>query len=94
MMFSVKLKIMGTIRKTITFTDQQDKWIKTQIESGEFTNDSEYLRHLVRQDQSKNAKFLALKSAIQKGIDSGVSESDIPNIMKQVEDRMKKDGRL
>ena len=85
---------MGTIRKTITFTNQQDKWIKTQIEAGEFTNDSEYLRHLVRQDQSKSTKLLALKSAIQKGIDSGESDSNIPNIMKQVEDRMKKDGRL
>ena len=85
---------MATVRKTITFTDQQDKWIKTQIEAGEFTNDSEYLRHLVRQDQSKSTKLLALKSAIQKGIDSGESDSNIPNIMKQVEDRMKKDGRL
>jgi antitoxin ParD1/3/4 len=85
---------MGTIRKTVTFTDQQDKWIKTQIEAGEFTNDSEYLRYLVRQDQSKNAKFLALKTAIQKGIDSGVSESTIPEVMKEVEERMKLDGRL
>lgn len=85
---------MGTIRKTVTFTDQQDKWIKAQIESGEFTNDSEYLRHLVRQDQSKNAKFLALKAAIQQGLDSGISENNIPDIMKEVEERMKKDGRL
>ncbi|MEL7003445.1 MAG: type II toxin-antitoxin system ParD family antitoxin [Bacteroidota bacterium] len=85
---------MGTIRKTVTFTDQQDKWIKAQIESGEFTNDSEYLRHLVRQDQSKNAKFLALKAAIQQGLDSGISENNIPDIIKEVEERMKKDGRL
>ena len=42
---------MGTVRKTITFTDQQDKWIKAQITAGEFTNDSEYLRYLVRNDQ-------------------------------------------
>jgi antitoxin ParD1/3/4 len=85
---------MGTIRKTVTFTEQQDKWIKAQISAGEFTNDSEYLRYLVRIDQSKNAKFLALKAAIQKGIDSGISESTIPDIMKEVEDRMKADGRL
>jgi antitoxin ParD1/3/4 len=85
---------MGTIRKTVTFTDQQDKWIKAQIEAGEFTNDSEYLRYLVRQDQSKNAKFLELKAAIQKGLDSGVSEKNIPGIMKEVEERMKRDGRL
>jgi antitoxin ParD1/3/4 len=34
---------MSTIRKTITFTEKQDKWIKSQIKAGEFTNDSEYL---------------------------------------------------
>ncbi|MFY0598636.1 MAG: type II toxin-antitoxin system ParD family antitoxin [Cyclobacteriaceae bacterium] len=85
---------MGTVRKTVTFTDQQDKWIKAQISAGEFTNDSEYLRHLVRIDQSKNSKFIALKTAIQEGIDSGLSESTIPDIMKEVESKMKADGRL
>lgn len=83
---------MGTIRKTVTFTDQQDKWIKAQIEAGEFTNDSEYLRYLVRQDQTKNAKFLALKTAVQKGIESGVSDNTIPDIMKNVEEKMKREG--
>jgi antitoxin ParD1/3/4 len=33
---------MGTVRKTITVTDQQDNWIKAQIEAGHYTNDSEY----------------------------------------------------
>jgi antitoxin ParD1/3/4 len=85
---------MATIRKTLTFTDQQDKWIKAQIEAGEFTNESEYVRYLIRQDQAKNTKFLELREAIQKGIDSGVSERTLPEIMKEVEARMKADGRL
>ncbi|RLD24189.1 MAG: type II toxin-antitoxin system ParD family antitoxin [Bacteroidetes bacterium] len=85
---------MGTIRKTVTFTEKQDKWIKAQIESGEFTNDSEYLRSLVRNDQSKNSKFRILKAAIQNGIDSGISDSTIPKIMKEVEDKLKQDGRI
>tara|TARA_R110000868_G_scaffold223312_2_gene475166 strand:+ start:30 stop:287 length:258 start_codon:yes stop_codon:yes gene_type:complete len=85
---------MSTIRKTVTFTEKQDKWIKAQIAAGEFTNDSEYLRHLVRLDQSRNSRFLTLKSAIQKGLDSGVTDDAIPEIMKEVEDRMKADGRL
>ena len=86
--------VMGTVRKTVTFTEQQDKWIKAQIAAGEFTNDSEYLRNLVRLDQAKNNKYLTLKAAIQKGIDSGISESTIPDIMKEVEYRMRADGRL
>ena len=31
---------MGTVGKTITLTEQQDRWIKAQIEAGHYTNDS------------------------------------------------------
>lgn len=41
---------MGTTRKTITVTDQQDQWIKSQIAAGQFTNDSEYIRDLIRRN--------------------------------------------
>ena len=85
---------MSTIRKTITFTEKQDKWIKSRIAIGEFTNDSEYLRDLVRRDQTKNAKFSALKAAITEGMDSGISDKSVPDIMKEVEKRMQADGRL
>ncbi len=37
---------MITIRKTITVTAQQDAWIKSQIEDGHYTNDSECIRDL------------------------------------------------
>ena len=73
---------MSTIRKTITFTAKQDQWIKSQIEAGEFKNDSEYLRDLVRRDQAKNAKFSALKAAITEGMESGISNKSVPDIMK------------
>jgi antitoxin ParD1/3/4 len=85
---------MATIRKTVTFTEQQDKWIKAQIEAGEFTNDSEYLRNLVRLDQANNLKFLSLKTKLIDGLESGISSKSLPDIMKEVEARMKEDGRL
>lgn len=85
---------MTTVRKTITLTDKQDDWIKAQIAAGEFTSDSEYIRDLVRRDQERNAKLLAFKAAIQEGLDSGVSDKTIPQIMDEVEARLKADGRL
>ena len=39
---------MATVRKTITLTDKQDSWIKAQIDAGHYTNDSEYIRDLIR----------------------------------------------
>ena len=84
---------MGTTRKTITVTDQQDQWIKAQIEAGDFTNDSEYIRDLIRRDQD-SARFQALKIAIEEGLNGADSDRTIPQIMEEVESRLRADGRL
>ena len=78
-----------TIRKTITLTDKQDDWINARIASGDYTNDSEYFRDLIRRDQEQNAKFRALKSAIQEGLDSGVSDRTLGEIWAAAEARYK-----
>lgn len=84
---------MGTICKTITVTELRDQWIKAQIECGKFTNDSEYIRDLIRRDQD-NTKFQMLKDAIQEGLDSGVSDRTVSQIMEGVETRLRSNGRL
>jgi antitoxin ParD1/3/4 len=58
---------MGTTRKTITVTDQQDEWIRTRIEAGGFTNDSEYIRDLIRRDQARNAENEAIRAELISG---------------------------
>ena len=62
---------MGTTRKTITVTDQQDQWIKAQITAGEFTNDSEYIRDLIRRDQASQADIEAIRAALIEAEKSG-----------------------
>ena len=62
---------MSTTRKTITVTDQQDEWIKSQIEAGGFTNDSEYIRDLIRRDQARSAEHDAIRAELIKGEQSG-----------------------
>jgi antitoxin ParD1/3/4 len=71
---------LATTRKTITVTDQQNQWIKAQIAAGDFTNDSEYIRDLIRRDQEQNAKFHALKVAIQEGVESAAPWLSIPDL--------------
>ena len=75
---------MATVRKTITLTYQQDDWIKAQIANGDYTNDSEYFRDLVRRDQEK---FRALKAAIEEGIASGPSTRMVDDIWVEAEAR-------
>jgi antitoxin ParD1/3/4 len=76
---------MQTVRKSITFTGQQDDWIKLKVQNGDFTNDSEYIRDLVRKDQVENMKLLELKQAIDEGLQSGRSSLKISDIIKKVD---------
>jgi len=85
---------MGTVRKTITFTEQQDQWIKAKIAGGQFTNDSEYIRDLVRRDQEKSAEIEAIRAALIEGERSGLSIRTPDDIRKAVRERMREDGQL
>jgi len=62
---------MGVVRKTITLTDQQDRWVKAQISAGHYTNDSEYIRDLIRREQERNAEIEAIRHALIEGEASG-----------------------
>ena len=85
---------MGTVQKTVMLTDQHERWIKARVAEGEFTSESEYIRELIRRDEEENAKLKALKSAIQEGLDSGVSDKTVPQVMEEVETRLRAHGRL
>jgi len=76
-------------RKTITITQQQDAWIKPQINSGEYGNDSEYLRELIRLDQAHKNKIAVLRSALIEGEKSGISQRSMDNILEDVKNRHK-----
>ena len=58
-----------------------------QVDSGEYGNDSEYFRDLIRRDQERNAQFRALKQAIQEGLDSGVGDKTVKEIWAEAEQR-------
>ncbi len=62
---------MGTVRKTITLTDNQDSWVKAQIEAGRYTNDSEYIRDLIRREQERSVEIEAIRAALFEGEASG-----------------------
>lgn len=62
---------MGTVRKTITLTDQQDNWIKAHINAGHYTNDSECIRDLIRREQERSLEMEAIRTALIEGEASG-----------------------
>ena len=80
---------MKTTRKTITLSEQQDAWVKARIDSGDYTNDSEYFRDMIRRDQQESSELLTLKRAIKEGLDGGISKRSVREIWQEAERRHK-----
>lgn len=78
---------MSMQRKTITVTEQQNLWIKSQVNSGQYGNDSEYLRELIRNDQEYKHKIELLRSALIEGENSGVSDRSMADILNEAKKR-------
>ena len=72
-------------------TEQQDDWVKAQIESGHFGNDSEYIRDLIRRDQQAKERLSALRQALSDGELSGKPKPlDVSSIKEAGRKLMKK----
>lgn len=75
--------------KTITLTGQQNSWVKGQLESGRFSNDSEYIRYLIRRDQQAQERLTTLRQALVEGESSEPKQLDISAIKAVGRKRMK-----
>ncbi len=75
---------MPMVKKSILITDQQDGWIKAQIETGHFGNESEVIRELIceRQirEQETPAEIEAIRAALIESEQSGFSP-DIARVL-------------
>lgn len=78
-----------TTRKTITVTEQQDEWIKARIGAGGYTNDSEYIRDLIRRDQERHAKIVAMQKLVDEGLASGLGTRSVEEIFDEANARTK-----
>ncbi len=85
---------MGMVKKSITVTDQQDQWIKSRIESGDYGNESEVLRDLIRKEQQRDTEIDLIRSELIKAEHSGFSERTPEEIRDAVIRRKRKNGQL
>lgn len=74
---------MAVIRKSITFTEQQEAYVKSLIEQGFYTNDSEYIRDIIRKDQERRKRIVDLNEALMEGMGSGPSDATIDSIWEE-----------
>ena len=79
---------MVLVKKSVTLTEQQDEWIKRQVEAGRYANESELLRDLIRKEQDKSRGAHLLRHALLEGRASGVSPLDAEQVFAQAKLRV------
>jgi len=51
--------------------DPMKTWLEARLKEGQFSNTSDYVRHLIRRDQERVQTIAALQQAIDDGVKSG-----------------------
>ena len=85
---------MPMVKKSITVTDEQEKWIQARMKTGNYASDSEVIREALRKVQVEEAQVEFVRQALKEGEESGYVEADAEGHLKRIKARLKKNGRL
>lgn len=65
----------------VSVPDPMRDWVQRRIDSGQYASVSDYVRDLIRRDQTQAEERQALVEALVQGERSGVSQRTIPDIL-------------
>jgi len=68
----------------VSLPDPMKEWVESQVGSGLYSNTSDYVRDLIRQDQEAQNKREILLKALKKGEKSGISKKTLDEIWNDV----------
>ncbi|MEO8327493.1 MAG: type II toxin-antitoxin system ParD family antitoxin [Nitrospirota bacterium] len=71
-------------KMNVSVPDPMKDWVQGQIETGKYSNASDYVRNLIRRDQEK---IEVLRKTLLEGVRSGVSRRKVEDIMNDVKKR-------
>ncbi len=81
-------------RASISITPPNDAWIKSQIDSEEFSSRSDVVNDLIRKARKEQDEILAIRSALIEGEESGTSNRTPVEIVNSVIEKRRKNGAL
>lgn len=65
----------------VSLPDAMKDWVEAQARTGRYSNASDYVRDLIRRDQDRAAKLAELQRLITEGVESGVSDRSIDDVV-------------
>ncbi len=72
---------MKTVRKKVMITERQDRWIKEQVEAGNFGSEDEVFHDLI--SERIESETAAIRAALIEGEQSGISTATVDEIWRR-----------
>ncbi|QGX60349.1 type II toxin-antitoxin system ParD family antitoxin [Alteromonas mediterranea] len=79
-------------RQSITFTEPNDAWLKSQVESKEYSSKSDVINDLIRQARRSNEEKELLRAKLISAEKSGFSQRTPQQIMAEAKELLKNSG--
>ncbi len=81
-------------RASISFTPPNDEWIKSQIESEEFSSKSDVINDLIRKARKEQDEIEYIRAKLIKSEKSGFIDKSRDEILAGFKDRLRDNGEL
>lgn len=73
----------------ISLPDPMKDWVEAQARTGRYSNASDYVRDLIRRDQERADRLAELQKLLSEGLESGVSDRTIDDVLKAAREQAK-----
>lgn len=87
---------MTMVKKSISVTGKQNDWIRAQIESGLFGNESEVVRDLIRErqlkEQERPEQIASIRAKLIEAEKSGFTDQSTDEIWDEARQEQKSNG--
>lgn len=70
-------------RQSISLTEPNDEWLKSQVDSKEYSSKSELVNDLIRQARNQQAQLDWIRAKLTKAENSGFTADSKDEILKQ-----------
>ena len=71
------------VRQSISFTEPNDNWLKTQVDNKEYSSKSELINDLIRQARKQQVEIDWLRTKLDKAENSGFTNDAKEDILRQ-----------
>ncbi|WP_346894808.1 type II toxin-antitoxin system ParD family antitoxin [uncultured Roseibium sp.] len=65
----------------VSLPDPMKEWVESRLETGQYSNASDYVRDLIRHDQERVSKIAEMQRLVDEGLESGIGTRGMDELL-------------